>query len=100
MKQKDLVKTAALKNLLARISAAEAVSVPYKSVNINATIAGASKGVGSTEVPRRNLTILELKALVSDEIDELQQTIGQLERLSEYGASLVAQLETLRDYAE
>lgn len=99
MKEKDLVKTKTLKNLLARFSAAEAVNSPQANIDINATIAGAANGVGVTEVPRRDLTVLELKALIKDEMNELQGTINQLERPSEYRASLVAQLDILREYA-
>lgn len=99
MAQKDLVKTKALKNLLARFSAAEAVSAPDKNVT-NARIAGAAEGVGTTEAPRRNLTVLELKALINEEIDELQQTIDQLDQPSEYRSNLAAQRDILRDYAQ
>lgn len=98
MKARDLAKVKVLKNLLARISSAEAVKMPNKNADANSRIAGVATGVGSTEVARHDLTLSELKALVNEEIGELQKVIGQLES-GEYRDDLVDQVAILDKYA-
>lgn len=65
--------TSALRSAIAAIDKAEAVAAPTSpEVATSKTIAGARAGVGSTEVERRDLSIAEVQALLSDQMAECE----------------------------
>lgn len=70
-KAQDGLTVSALQSVLARITNAEAVPVDaaQKAYVMRA-------GVGSTEVPRRTLSEQDVRRIIQDEIDELQNAIA------------------------
>lgn len=60
MRRRDQIEVSALKSLLASFSNAEAIDAVHESVDSEGSIAGASRGVGSTEAARRRLGIRDL----------------------------------------
>lgn len=89
MKAGRPAETNTLKSLLARFSNAEAV--PQDGVS-------ASKGVGSTEAPRKLLNATDLHAIIDDEISELQEVIDQLDDQSSYRTELQDKIIILSRY--
>lgn len=65
-KSRDLLSVDTLQSVLARITNAEAVSVPDMG-------ALPAIGVGATEVARKELTSTEIQTIIHDEITELTQ---------------------------
>lgn len=98
MKRRDQVETSALKSLLASFANAEAVNVVPANPDDQGFIAAASRGVGSTEAARKQLGVRDLHAIIKAEIDELQQTIAQLDESSAYRAELQQKQAVLERY--
>lgn len=69
-KARDQLTVTTLQALLSAIDNAGAVPIPDNNTN--------NLGVGSTEVPRRELSIRDMHELVEREILELQHTIEKL----------------------
>lgn len=73
MKAREIDTIGALRSAIAAIDNAEAVEAPTSTeVATSETIAGATAGVGSTEVERRDLSIAEVQALLSDQMAECE----------------------------
>ena len=71
MKARQVEAVAALRTALAAIDNAEAVEVPGSTGALaGGRIAGAQSGVGSTEARRRDLSIGEVRAILSGQIEE------------------------------
>lgn len=95
--QQPLV-SGALQSLLARISSAEAVPPPSGDGSYDAPIAGAKDGVGSTDVPRKQLSLTELRAIVAEEIAEIQAVLDGMDASHPYTATLRDKIAVLRKY--
>jgi hypothetical protein len=84
MKARDTVAVAAVRTTLAAIENAEAVDAATPET-MTATgsehVAGASAGVGSSDVPRRQLHEHEVAAIVQEQIDERHQAAAEYARL-------------------
>ncbi len=98
MKDRDLMKLDELRSLLARISNAETVLVGSNMQDMQGRIAGASNGVGSTEVERKQLTFTEIQMIVADEIHELEDALMRVDTKSEYATTLRKKLTIVRKY--
>jgi type II secretory pathway component HofQ len=97
MKSRDRATTETLKSLLAQISNAEAVhSVDH--INGGDTIAGATKGVGSSEAQRKVLTLSDLRSIILAEKQEIEAVIQQIDKNSEYAHALQEKLLLLEKY--
>ena len=83
MKGKDRVATAALRSALAAIDNAEARAVDdvASAASGTAHVAGATAGVGSTEIARHELTEDQVVAIVRHEIAERARTAGEYDEL-------------------
>lgn len=80
MKDKNLSAVQALRSLMAALDNAEAVAVAAPAVMPMAGgIAGATEGVGSTEVARRALAEEEVREIIRREIDEMAGAAALLE---------------------
>jgi hypothetical protein len=99
MKSGDKVMTSALRSLLARISNAEAVAPTQSSVSADIAIAGAHKGVGSTEAARHTLTSADITTIINDEITELRTALNAVDAHSDYGQELRQKIATIAKYA-
>jgi hypothetical protein len=99
MKDRDRIKVDTLKSLLARFSNNEAVRPPDLS-STESQIAGANKGVGSTEVSRKVLSLSDREEIIRDEIQEIQQVVNQLSQPSDYRADLEQRLLVLQEYLQ
>ena len=103
MKERDTVALAALRPTLGAIDNAEAVEPPATFVTGSSPVAGAVRGLGASEVARRDLTEEEITGIVRAEIAERRSTAddyesaGQAERaarLRAEGRLLATQLKT------
>ena len=94
MKNRDQTTRDALQSLLARISSAEAVAVDTK-IDMASPTAGASAGVGSTEAPRKLLTVQDVHAVIAAEKQEIEATLSRIDASSDYAAELRAKITVL-----
>lgn len=89
IKARDRVAVAALRSALAAIDNAEAVALPSDGTPLPATenataddqVAGASTGLGSAEVERRQLTDADLRSIVEKERQDRTAAAADYERL-------------------
>lgn len=72
LRDRDEVATAALRAAVSAIANAEAVAPASSKVRL---------GVGSADVPRRELSDAEMLAILQAEIDELMHAAGEFDRL-------------------
>lgn len=98
MKAKEALDVSALRSLLARISNAEAVPAAQTTIETTSRIAGAGSGVGSTEAPRKQLSITEIREIIQDEIQEMQAARQQLDESSAYAVELSHKTDILLKY--
>ncbi|OZM74810.1 hypothetical protein CFN78_00885 [Amycolatopsis antarctica] len=101
LKARDRVAVAALRSALAAIENAEAP--PAETADRSGEgghVAGASAGVGSTEVERLPLTESELRAVVEAEVRERSAAAAEYTRLGQADAAerLRAEAEVLNRY--
>jgi uncharacterized protein len=102
LKARDRVAIAALRSTIAAIENAE--SVDAASANSSTAdsehIAGATAGVGSSDVPRRLLSENDVIAVVRGQIEERLQAADQYEQLGKVGeaARLRGEAVVLREY--
>jgi uncharacterized protein YqeY len=74
----------ALRTALADIDNAEAIDVPQgRNVDASQHVAGAGAGVGSTEAPRRVLTIGEVRALLQAQVADRLDAATQYDNLDQ-----------------
>lgn len=104
LKARDRAATAALRSTIAAIENAEAVD-PGHAGTLPASsshIAGASAGVGSSDVPRRELTAADLQAIVRREIDDRRRAAREYTELGRTEAAdrLSAEADVLARYIE
>ncbi len=98
MKDRKGIEVSASRSLLASISNAEVVPAPNQTHVTSDHIAGASAGVGSTEVPRKQLSYTDLQVIIEDEIQEIQAAKEQLDESSDYAIELDQKIAMLRGY--
>lgn len=75
MRAKNAEAVSVLRETLAAIDHAEAVPAPAAPVS-DGPIAGATMGLGSTEVPRRALSLEEVEAVIAREQEERRTAIA------------------------
>jgi uncharacterized protein len=82
LKARDRVAVAALRSAIAAIENAQAVEVDgdTRRQTSSAHIAGASAGVGSSEVDRRELSEADMQALIRQQADERHDAADEYER--------------------
>ena len=81
LKARDSVTVAALRSALTALDNAGAVEVPASTVGGTERIAGATAGVGSTEIARRVLSENEVKAILRSEIEEHSRAASEYARI-------------------
>lgn len=98
MKNREHIRLNELRSLLARISNAGAVTPEDDKVEAGSPIAGAMEGVGSTETPRKRLTLAEVRSIVLAEMHEIETVLEGLDKTSEYAAELREKIAAIRKY--
>lgn len=88
MKDRDTAKLNVLRSLSARISNAEAVQVTSL----------ANSGVGSTEVPRRQLTLSDIRQIITAELYEIETALDAIDKSSAYAADLRQKATIIQEY--
>lgn len=87
MTERDRPVTAALRTALGAIANAEAVPLdqdPLGGRAVSAHVAGAVAGVGTAEVPRREMPEAEARAIVERQRAELRDHAGRLAQLCRF----------------
>ncbi len=100
MKDRKLIELNELRSLLARISSAEAVALPRSKIRIAGPVAGATEGVGNSEVSRRQLSFSELRAVILDEVNEINATLTAIDENSDYAVELRQKVAVIKKYVE
>jgi uncharacterized protein YqeY len=101
MKARDSDAVAALRAAIAAIDNAEAVDRPDGAATTTSEhFAGAHVGVGSTEAARRDLTIVDVRAILQEQIAERSGAADRYDTLgqSEAAARLRREADALRKY--
>lgn len=88
LKNKDLTTCDALRSLLARISSAEAV--PLEEVE--------QTDSQVTELPRKELDVTQIQAVIIEEIHELQDALIHLDKSSRYAGDLQEKITAIQKY--
>jgi len=97
-KASDLLTTSTLRSLLARISNAEAIPI-QDTTNLSSTsIAGASLGVGTTEMPRKELMYSDVYGVIEAEVKEIEEVLRHLDASVPYGEELRQKKTIIRKY--
>lgn len=89
-KNGERLKRDVLQTLLARISNAEAVAVPYSTEP--------SIGVGSTEIARKELSLDDTVKIIMDEMHEVQEAAKTLDPTSDYAKELQQKITIIQKY--
>ena len=85
VKTRDTDAVAALRSALGAIDNAEAVPSPASATGLTAgPIAGARRGAGAGDAPRRSLSEDDIRAIVVAEIAELRASAAQYRRLGRH----------------
>lgn len=100
MKEKNEIAIKTIRCLISEIDNAGAVIVEKpKVMPMSGGIAGATEGVGSSEVPRRNLSETEIIQIIQREIDEISKTIELVKQHSQLSTEqFIKQIEILKKY--
>ena len=81
LKARDSVTVAALRSALTALDNAGAVDVPASSVEGTEHFAGATAGVGSTDIARRELTEDDVREILRSLIEEHSRAAGEYARI-------------------
>ncbi len=74
LKSRDKRKAESLKIIISLIDNASAIpTTETNSTALNSSIAGATAGTGSTEMPRKELTDADIRHILQQEINELDE---------------------------
>jgi uncharacterized protein YqeY len=89
MKARDRVAITVLRTTLAAIDNAEAVDFSPRETPVTGShhVAGASAGVGSTDVTRRILSDADIDAVIREQADERRQAAAEYEKLGRIEAA-------------
>lgn len=100
LRSRDEVAVAALRSALAAVDNAGARPATDRPSHTTEHVAGAARGVGSTEVERRPLTEAELRGIVEAEVAERSAAAREYDRLGrpERAGRLRAEADLLRRY--
>ena len=100
MKEKNEIAIKTIRSLISEIDNAGAVIVEKpKIMPMSGGIAGATDGVGSSEVPRRELSEIEIRQIIQKEIDEISKTIELVKQHSQLDTEqFIKQIEILKKY--
>ncbi len=100
LKERNEIAIKTIRSLLSDLDNAGAVAVEAPEVMPMAGgIAGATDGLGSTEVPRKILSEMEIKQIIQREIDELLKTIELVEHHTQVDTQqLTEQVRILEGY--
>lgn len=96
LKDRDRNTLDELRSLLARISNAEAITPP--EVVSGGHVAGAAQGVGSTEAQRKQLSLADVRAIITDEAHEIESSLPGIDQTSDYAAQLREKLTIIQKY--
>lgn len=99
LKEKDKIRLSVLRSLLTRISNAEAVQVVASSDQVDGPIAGATPGVGSSEVARKQLSMEDLQTSIEAELSEVTTVLDQLNSDGSYAEELRLRISILKEYS-
>ncbi len=83
MKDRDATTVSVLRSALSAIDNAGAVEAPVGTGIGDTSIPGAARGMGATEVPRRELTEADVATVVSAEVDDLRSAAAQYQNNGE-----------------
>ena len=99
LKARDRVAVAALRSALAAIDNAHAVTAP-PAPRTGGVVAGAVRGLGAGDVPRRGVSTDEVAAIVRSEIDDRRVAAADYERSGQVDAAarLIAEADVLAAY--
>ncbi len=102
MKDRDDLQVKAVRSLMSAIDNAEAVSVEQpKNMPMAGGIAGATGGLGSTEVPRKELSREEIQQIIRREIEEIAKAIELIDNRSQPKTEqLTEQMKILEKYKD
>lgn len=107
MKARDKVASDALRSAMAAIGNAEAVPVDDSPMTgTDSPVAGAAVGVGATEADRRELTLDDVRQILTDEVEDRQSaareldTVGHPDRADVLRRQADVLAQVLRDSAE
>jgi uncharacterized protein YqeY len=100
MKEKNALAVKAIRSLSAAIDNAGAVFVEApKVMPMSGGIAGASSGLGSTEVQRKDLSANDIKQIIQKEIDEMLKAIELInDQAKPETSQLLEQINILKKY--
>lgn len=83
MKERDDLAVKTIRSLMSALDNAGAVNVEApKNMPMAGGIAGATAGLGSTEIPRRNLSGEEIRQIILGEMDEMIKAIEMINNSS------------------
>lgn len=100
MKEGDIVAIKTIRSLISEIDNAGAVIVEEpKIMPMSGGIAGATDGIGSSEVPRKELSEKEIGQIIQREIEEITKTIELIKEHSQLDTKqFVQQIDILKKY--
>ena len=100
MKERNEIEIKTIRSLISAIDNAGAVIVEdSKIMNMSGGIAYATDGVGSSEVPRKELSKKDIEQIIRREIDEITQTIELVKQHSQLDTGqFVEQINILERY--
>lgn len=100
MKERNAIATKTIRTLMSEIDNAGAVVVEEpKIMPMSGGIAGATSGVGSTDVSRKILSETEVKQIIQREIDDLTNVMELVKQHSELDTEqYVQQINILKGY--
>ncbi len=102
-RRRDEVATTALRTTVAAIANAEAVPIiDVPTATSSRHVAGAVSGLGATEMPRRELSEADVRAIVLAELNERETAAARYRGLGrpEHADRLLAEAEALRPFAD
>lgn len=98
MKTRDQMGVAARKLLLGSIANAEAVPNANQEADGSTYFAGTSNGVGTSELPRQELSKDDILGIIRAEIEEMTDVLRSLDAANDYAAELRRKIELLQQY--
>ena len=99
MKERNTIAVKTIRSLLSDIDNAGAVELPLsEGMVMSGGIAGATEGVGSTEVQRKELSNEDVQKIIVKEIDEIEKTALMVEKSGTGTSEFIEQIEILKGY--
>jgi uncharacterized protein YqeY len=100
MKDRDAIAVKTIRSLISEIDNAGAIVVEKtKVMPMSGGIAYATDGIGSSEVPRKELSEIDIKEIILREINEITKTIELVKQHSQLDTEkFIKQIEILKKY--